>query len=101
MTQPIKGELRTRDMEIIAGENSTETIHKEFGLRFKIDVKKAYFSPRLATERKHVTELVKEGETVLEISSGSLRTSGMIEIPVEFEEARIVVIIQPHIEENL
>ena len=32
LTEPVKGELRTRDMEIIAGEKSTETIHKEFGL---------------------------------------------------------------------
>ena len=78
LTKPVKGELRTRDMEIIAGENSTETIHKEFGLKFKVDVKKAYFSPRLANERKHVTELVKDGEIVVDMFAGVAPFSIMI-----------------------
>ena len=78
LTKPVKGELRTREMEIISGENSTETIHKEFGLRFKVDVKKTYFSPRLATERKHVTELVKYGEIVVDLFAGVAPFSIMI-----------------------
>jgi tRNA (guanine37-N1)-methyltransferase len=78
LTKPVKGELRTRDIEIISGENSTETIHKEFGLRFKVDVKKAYFSPRLANERKRVTELVKDGEIVVDMFAGVAPFSIMI-----------------------
>ena len=78
LTQPVKGELRTRDMEIIAGEKSTETVHKEFGLRFKVDVKKTYFSPRLANERKHVTELVKDGEIIVDMFAGVAPFSIMI-----------------------
>jgi tRNA (guanine37-N1)-methyltransferase len=78
LTKPIKGELRTRDMEIISGEKSTETIHKEFGLRFKVDVKKTYFSPRLANERKRVAELVKDGEIVLDMFAGVAPFSIMI-----------------------
>jgi len=78
LTQPVKGELRTRDMEVVAGENSTETIHKEFGLRFKVDAKKTYFSPRLATERKHVTEQVEDGETVVDMFAGVAPFSIMI-----------------------
>ena len=78
LTQPVRGELRTRDMEIIAGEKSTETTHKEFGLKFKVDVKKTYFSPRLATERKHVTDLVKNGEIVVDMFAGVAPFSIMI-----------------------
>ena len=78
LTQPVKGELRTRNMETIAGENSTETIHKEFGLKFKVDVKKTYFSPRLSNERKHVTELVKDGETIVDMFAGVAPFSIMI-----------------------
>jgi len=78
LIQPVKGELRTRDMDIIAGEKSTETIHKEFGLRFKVDVKKTYFSPRLATERKHVKDQVKVGETVVDMFAGVAPFSIMI-----------------------
>jgi tRNA (guanine37-N1)-methyltransferase len=78
LTKPVRGELRTRDMEIIAGENSTETIHREFGLRFKVDVKKAYFSPRLANERKHVTELVKDDEIVVDMFTGVAPFSIMV-----------------------
>ncbi len=70
LTKPVKGELRTRDMEIIAGENRTKTIHKEYGLKFEIDIGKAYFSPRLASERKRVADLVKPGETIVDMFAG-------------------------------
>ena len=33
LVKPVEGELRTRDIEIIAGKKQTKTIHKEFGLR--------------------------------------------------------------------
>ncbi|MGZ7109206.1 MAG: class I SAM-dependent methyltransferase, partial [Methanobacterium sp.] len=48
----IKGIVRTRELEYLAGKDVSETVHKEFGSRFLLDVKKVYFSPRLATERK-------------------------------------------------
>lgn len=70
LTKPVKGELRTRDIEIIAGENRTTTIHKEYSLKFEIDISKAYFSPRLATERKRVADLVKPGETIVDMFAG-------------------------------
>ena len=50
LNKPISGELRTRNVEIISGENRLETIHKEYGLFFNVNVKKTYFSPRLASE---------------------------------------------------
>ena len=70
LIEPISGELRTRKVEIIAGEKRTNTIHKEHGLKFYLDVEKTYFSPRLATERKRVADLAKADEIVVDMFSG-------------------------------
>lgn len=69
-TSEIKGVIRTRELEHIAGEDDSETVHKEFGARLKLDVKKVYFSPRLATERKRVSDEVKNGEIVADMFAG-------------------------------
>ena len=66
----VEGEFRTRDLEILAGEDKTETEYKEFGCRFIVDVKKAFFSPRLSTERNRIADLVQEGETVVNMFGG-------------------------------
>ena len=66
----VKGDYRTRKLEILAGENKTETQYKEHGCRFIVDVEKAFFSPRLATERQRIAELTKDGETVVNMFAG-------------------------------
>ena len=66
----IKGTIRIRDLEFLAGEDDSVTIHKENGSRLKLDVRKVYFSPRLATERKRVMESVKNGERILDMFCG-------------------------------
>ena len=66
----VEGEFRTRDLEILAGEDKTETEYKEFGCRFIVDVEKAFFSPRLSTERDRIADLVQEGETVINMFGG-------------------------------
>jgi len=66
----VEGDFRTRDLEILAGENKTETDYKEFGCRFIVDVEKAFFSPRLSTERDRIADLVQEGETVINMFGG-------------------------------
>ena len=70
LIKPVEGEYRLRDIEIIAGENTTRTIHKEYGLKYEVDIKKTYFSPRLATERKRVADLVKPGEIIVDMFAG-------------------------------
>jgi tRNA (guanine37-N1)-methyltransferase len=67
---PISGTYRLREFNIIAGEPRTETIHKEYGCQYYVDVTKAYFSPRLSNEHKRVASLVKESETVLDFFTG-------------------------------
>ena len=49
----VKGELRIRELEPIAGSGGTETRHKESGVTMITDPAKVYFNPRLATERMH------------------------------------------------
>ena len=57
-------------MELIAGKNNPVTIHKEHGTRLKLNVEEVYFSPRLATERKRVSDSVKENENILDMFCG-------------------------------
>jgi len=63
-------EYRTRDVEVIAGENRTETVHREAGCIYKLDITTAYFSPRLGTERMRVASQVKDRERVLVMFAG-------------------------------
>lgn len=64
------GTFRTQKMKWLAGEKTKESIHAENGVKIKLDVEKVYFSPRLSTERKRISELVKKGENVLVMFSG-------------------------------
>ena len=66
----VEGDFRTRDLEIIAGEDNTVTEYKEFGCRFIVDVEKAFFSPRLSTERDRIANLVQDGEIVINMFGG-------------------------------
>ncbi|KAF6247022.1 methyltransferase [Nitrosopumilus sp. b3] len=66
----VEGDFRTRNLEIIAGEDNTETEYKEFGCKFIVDVEKAFFSPRLSTERDRIANLIQEGETVTNMFAG-------------------------------
>jgi tRNA (guanine37-N1)-methyltransferase len=78
LTEPVSGEFRTRNIKVIAGEERTTTTHTEYGLTINVDVKSTYFSPRLATERKRVANLVKQGEIVVDMFAGVAPFSVMI-----------------------
>ncbi len=65
----IQGEERVREWELVAGED-TETVHREFGAEFVVDVTSTYFSPRLATERHRVVSQIGEGECVFDMFAG-------------------------------
>ena len=66
----VHGTIRIRDLELIAGEDNPVTIHKEHGARLKLNVEEVYFSPRLATERKRVSDSVCDGENILDMFCG-------------------------------
>ena len=66
----VSGTYRLRKFSVIAGEPKTETIHKEYGCQYYVDLAKAYFSPRLSHEHNRVASLVKEDETVVDLFAG-------------------------------
>ncbi len=66
----VQGDFRVRDLEYLAGENQTLTEYKEHGCRFKVDVAKTYFSPRLSTERQRIASMVQEDEIVVNMFAG-------------------------------
>jgi tRNA (guanine37-N1)-methyltransferase len=65
----VKGTERLREWEVLHGD-STETVHREYGCSFALDVTEVYFSPRLATERHRVVEQVTPDERVLDMFAG-------------------------------
>ena len=69
-SSPVEGEFRTRNLEILAGEDNTETEYKESGCRFLVDVEKAFFSPRLSTERERIANLTHDGEIIINMFGG-------------------------------
>jgi tRNA (guanine37-N1)-methyltransferase len=66
----VEGEFRTRRFRHVAGEARTVTLHKEHGLRYRVDLEGAYFTPRLGTERLRIARMVSPGEVVLDMFAG-------------------------------
>jgi tRNA (guanine37-N1)-methyltransferase len=66
----VEGEFRTRRFRHVAGEIRTVTLHKEHGLRYRVDLEGAYFTPRLGTERLRIAGLVSPGDVVLDMFAG-------------------------------
>lgn len=82
---PIEGKLRVREWDILAG-NSTETVHREYGYEYLLNVAKVYFSPRLATERRLVTEQTDPSEHVFDMFAGV----GPFAIPAADRDADVI-----------
>ncbi|WMW26344.1 class I SAM-dependent methyltransferase family protein [Methanolobus sediminis] len=83
----LEGNRRVAGFEIIAG-NSTETIHKEFGFSYKIDLRQSFFNGRLSYERKRVASLIKPEENILVPFSGV----GPFAIPAAASAASVVAV---------
>jgi tRNA (guanine37-N1)-methyltransferase len=66
----VKGVRRLREYEVIAGVPSTNTVHREHGCMYHLDLSKAYFSPRLSHEHLRVASQVQENETVVDMFAG-------------------------------
>lgn len=66
----VEGEFRTRRFRVLAGDETTSTVHTEYGKIFRIDLEKAYFSARLASERQRIVTMMHKGEEVLDMFAG-------------------------------
>ena len=96
----VKGETRVREWEVLAGDVGgqspaegetpsrawTETVHREYGCEFLVDVAQVYFSPRLATERHRVVEQVEPGEHAFDMFAGV----GPFAVPMAKRGAEVV-----------
>ena len=69
-TKKYGGTFRTPILKIMAGERRKETIHRENGIKVKLNVQNVYFSARLGHERERISKLIKKGEEVLVMFSG-------------------------------
>jgi len=69
-SSPVEGDFRTRNLELIEGDEKTETEYRENGCRFIVDVKKAFFSPRLSTERERISNLVNDHDVIINMFGG-------------------------------
>lgn len=89
----VQGETRVREWEVLVhrpepGDDrpATETVHREYGHEFLVDVATVYFSPRLATERHRVVQQVEPGERALDMFAGV----GPYAIPMAAADAEVV-----------
>ncbi|MDD3985963.1 MAG: class I SAM-dependent methyltransferase family protein [Methanobacterium sp.] len=73
----INGLKREPDVELIHGEG-TVTTHKENKCLFKLDVSKIMWSKGNTTERKRMSNIVQNGETVVDMFAGI----GYFSIPI-------------------
>jgi len=65
-----KGVERKYRLRLLSGSSNTEVLHKEYGMLFRLDPVKVYFSPREAEERQRIAEKAKSGERILIMFSG-------------------------------
>ncbi len=69
-TSPVSREYRLRGLEWVAGERKSETVYKEHGCLFKVDLETCYFSTRLSHERMRIAQQVQPGEIVVNMFAG-------------------------------
>jgi tRNA wybutosine-synthesizing protein 2 len=68
-TGGISGVHRTPQVEVIFGEG-TETVHKENGILYKLDVAKVMFSSGNMDEKRRMASLDCRGETIADLFAG-------------------------------
>jgi tRNA (guanine37-N1)-methyltransferase len=61
---PVQGQFRIRKLGFVCGKRRFIAEYSENGARFVFDVRKVFFSARLAYERARIAALVKNGEIV-------------------------------------
>ena len=70
LVKNIGGIKRKPKIEIIAGCKNTQTIHKEYGCQFLIDVSKVMWSQGNKEERMRLTKFIKPEEIIVDMFSG-------------------------------
>ena len=66
----IVGTFRVPDVEVIFGDEKTVTVHRENGIRFKLDPSKVMFSSGNMDERIRMANISKDDEVVVDLFAG-------------------------------
>lgn len=66
----VEGTYRVRRYIHLAGEERTQTIHRENGCLFFVDLSRVYYTPRLSGERLRIASLVSSDEVVADMFAG-------------------------------
>ncbi|MFB6162057.1 MAG: class I SAM-dependent methyltransferase family protein [Halococcoides sp.] len=66
----IDGPHRDPSIEVIAGSGDTETVHREHGIDYAMDVAEVMFSPGNKAERARMQDVVEAGDEVLDMFAG-------------------------------
>ena len=67
---PVHGDYRIREYIHLAGEYRSETVYREHGCAFVLDIRRVYISPVLSYDHIRVARMVKEGERILNMFAG-------------------------------
>ncbi len=87
--QGIKHEFRQPEVEILAGEGRTETVHREHGCKFRLDVARVMFSAGNIEERRRMAHVSNPSELVVDMFAGI----GQFTIPIaKHSRARVIAI---------
>jgi len=63
----VSGKFRLRELEFLVGQNDSVALHREYGVSLLVDLQKVYFSPRLSSEHWRITQMIRDGETILDM----------------------------------
>jgi tRNA (guanine37-N1)-methyltransferase len=66
----VSGPYRTYDLQVLAGTQTTETIHGEHGLSLHLDVATCYWCTRLSGERQVLLQEIKTNSLVADVFCG-------------------------------
>ncbi|MEM0174274.1 MAG: class I SAM-dependent methyltransferase family protein [Sulfolobaceae archaeon] len=64
------GKYRLSTLIHLAGEKKSDTIYKEHGCRYYLDITKVFFSTKLSYEHLRVASLVRENEKIINMFAG-------------------------------
>ena len=87
-TGPTLGITRLPSFEHLAGDENTETIHKELGCLFKLDAAKLTFSPGNHFERKRMMDKAKKNEFIIDMFS----CVGNLSLPIAVHKSPVQII---------
>ncbi len=68
---PVEGRYKVRRFIHLAGEPRSETLYREHGCVFKLDITRVFATPRLSYERLRIAKLVSPGEVIVNMFAGA------------------------------